>query len=315
LPGEASARVELRGSTHEPHDGGRESAHAAQAEQVTKGQPSAFGAMGAPLRHAPPRATGLHAGAAPQARRAGLGVALPPGGVERRGRGGQPPRAHAAHAGRPAPRWDHAAVAPHGAAPQRVLVRARPGEHQWTTPSSVPYQRSNLLDHDPGEGAAVLVACPRGLAAPPALVQSAAGRPMVCLRLADLLLPRLQVRHQLTRLLPGGQLATDVDVGMEMEGLYTQSVYPLFGLGSQVRHPPVPIRTCTRSRQQQDWFLTCLEGGWAHPLAACGVATHCCPSTGTLSEAASPQAVLGDTELQQRPDIHHVHRPESTSPA
>ena len=29
-------------------------------------------------------------------------------------------------------------------------------------------------------------------------------------------------------------------------------------------------------RQQQDWILKCVQGGRAHPLAACGVATLCC---------------------------------------
>jgi hypothetical protein len=50
------------------------------------------------------------------------------------------------------------------------------------------------------------------------------------------------VQEALTPFLPGGRLAADVDVGMEMEGLYQQSVYPLFGLGSQVRSlaPPRP---------------------------------------------------------------------------
>jgi hypothetical protein len=43
------------------------------------------------------------------------------------------------------------------------------------------------------------------------------------------------LQEALTPFLPGGRLAADVDVGMEMEGLYQQSVYPLFGLGSQVR--------------------------------------------------------------------------------
>jgi hypothetical protein len=28
-------------------------------------------------------------------------------------------------------------------------------------------------------------------------------------------------------------------------------------------------------RQQHDWILKCLQGGRAHPLAACGVATLC----------------------------------------
>ena len=36
-------------------------------------------------------------------------------------------------------------------------------------------------------------------------------------------------------------------------------------------------------RQQQDWFLECLQGGRAHPLAASGVATLCC-SPPTLLE-------------------------------
>lgn len=43
------------------------------------------------------------------------------------------------------------------------------------------------------------------------------------------------LQQAFTPFLPGGRLAADVDVGMEMEGLYQQSVYPLFGLGSQVR--------------------------------------------------------------------------------
>lgn len=85
---------------------------------------------------------------------------------------------------------------------------------------------------------------------------------MVCLRLADLLLPRLQVRHQLTRLLPGGQLATDVDVGMEMEGLYTQSVYPLFGLGSQVRHPPASHMHQVQAAAR---LVLDVSGGWLGP--------------------------------------------------
>ena len=31
-----------------------------------------------------------------------------------------------------------------------------------------------------------------------------------------------------------------------------------------------------RPRQKQNWFLKCLQGGRAHRLAACGVATLCC---------------------------------------
>ena len=33
-------------------------------------------------------------------------------------------------------------------------------------------------------------------------------------------------------------------------------------------------------RQKQDWFLRCLKGGEAHPLAACGLATLLMLSTG-----------------------------------
>jgi len=34
------------------------------------------------------------------------------------------------------------------------------------------------------------------------------------------------------------------------------------------------------TRQQQDWILMCMQGGRAHHLAACGVATLCCSPPG-----------------------------------
>jgi hypothetical protein len=57
------------------------------------------------------------------------------------------------------------------------------------------------------------------------------------------------------------------------------------------RLDPSQVRTRSRAgvwkadprRQQHDWFLKCLQGGRAHTLAACGVATICC----------SPPALLG----------------------
>jgi hypothetical protein len=44
-------------------------------------------------------------------------------------------------------------------------------------------------------------------------------------------------------------------------------------------------------RQTQNWFLKCLQGGRAHPLAACGVATLCC-SPPALLVYQNPSASL-----------------------
>jgi hypothetical protein len=46
--------------------------------------------------------------------------------------------------------------------------------------------------------------------------------------------------------------------------------------------PPTPPPP---RKQQQDWILKCLQGGRAHPLAACGVAVLCC----------SPPVLVGKT--------------------
>jgi hypothetical protein len=51
-------------------------------------------------------------------------------------------------------------------------------------------------------------------------------------------------------------------------------------------------------RQQQDWVLKCLQGGRAHPLAACGVATLCCPPP-ALEPVAATRAE-GRTSLARR---------------
>jgi hypothetical protein len=49
-------------------------------------------------------------------------------------------------------------------------------------------------------------------------------------------------------------------------------------------------------RQQQDWFLKGLQGGRAHPLAACRVATLCC-SGETALETLNPRSMLhGESE-------------------
>jgi hypothetical protein len=51
------------------------------------------------------------------------------------------------------------------------------------------------------------------------------------------------------------------------------------------------------------WFLKCLQGGRAHPLAACGLATLCC----------SPPALQGTThgyglESLSKEDLGHPKR-------
>jgi hypothetical protein len=43
-----------------------------------------------------------------------------------------------------------------------------------------------------------------------------------------------------------------------------------------------------REPTQQDWVLKCLQGGRAHPLAACGVGDALLPSTGCISSVTTP---------------------------
>ena len=43
-----------------------------------------------------------------------------------------------------------------------------------------------------------------------------------------------------------------------------------------------------KERHRQDWFLKCLQGGRAHPLAVCGVATLCCSPPASLETETSP---------------------------
>jgi hypothetical protein len=58
-------------------------------------------------------------------------------------------------------------------------------------------------------------------------------------------------------------------------------------------------------REQQDWILRCVQGGRAHPLAACGVGTLCSSppallETETLTRSPPRVAQGGKTEALQK---------------
>jgi hypothetical protein len=58
------------------------------------------------------------------------------------------------------------------------------------------------------------------------------------------------------------------------------------GAGHRESETSVRVWTAATSkvepRRKQDWFFECLQGERAHALAACGVATLCCPSPALL---------------------------------
>jgi hypothetical protein len=100
----------------------------------------------------------------------------------------------------------------------------------------------------------------------------------VCARCCQVLQPQLHVEHHLS-------LHLNVGVGRaaraydHSEWHVQQRLSPLQqlitapGLGPRLVHHLEP-----EPRKQQDWILMCLQGGRAHLLTACGVATLCCCS-------------------------------------
>jgi hypothetical protein len=74
--------------------------------------------------------------------------------------------------------------------------------------------------------------------------------------------------------------------------------------GTRTTHTPRTVSAGGRkvAARSQDWILKCLQGGRAHPLKACAVATLCCSPPVLLAPKNLSREATGSAALRSMPD-------------